>query len=96
MRHFLWVICTIGTPTLAQAQDNQEIGAWAVRISRVEGAAEDVRRAAEDLEETSFSISTSGNLRDLVQFENQLDTLNRLVISARMAIDVAAEDLTSN
>ena len=96
MRHFLWVFCTIGVPMSAQAQDNREIGAWDVRMSRVEGAAEDVRRAAEDLEETAIFISNSRELLDLVLFQNQLDALNRLVISARMAIDVAADDLPSN
>ncbi len=80
----------------AQAQDNHEIGSWAVRLSRVEGAAEDVRRAAESVEETALLISNSGELRDLARFQNQLDTLHRLVISARMAIDVAADDLPSN
>ncbi len=80
----------------AQAQDNHEIGAWAVRLSRVEGAAEDVRRAAESIEETATLISNSKELRDLPRLQNELDTLNLLMISARMAIDVAADDLTAN
>ena len=96
MRHFLWMVCTIGLPMSAHAEDKTEIGTWAVRLSRVEGAAEDVRRAAESVEETALLISNSGELRDLVRFQNQLDALNRLVISARMAIDVAADDLPSN
>ena len=96
MRHFLWLLCAIGSPLSAQAQDNGETNGWAVRMSRVQGAAEDVRRAAEHAEETAHSISNSGSLRDLVQYQSQLDTLNRLVISARMAIDVAAEDLTTD
>jgi len=96
MRNFLWAVCAVVLPLSAQAQDSPEIGAWAVRLSRVEGAAEDVLRAAESVEETAFLISNSGELRDLVRFKNQLDTLNRLVISARMAIDVAADDLPSN
>lgn len=96
MHHFLWFICTIGAPVDALAQENIEVGIWSVRMSRVEGAAEDARRAAEDLEETAFLISNSGRLSNFVQIQSQMDILNRLVISARMAVDVAAEDLPTN
>jgi len=96
MRHFLWFICTIGAPVPALAQENLEVDIWSVRMSRVEGAAEDVRRAAEDLEGTALLISNSGTLSSFVQLQNQMETLNRLVISARMAIDVAAEELPTN
>jgi len=96
MRHLLWMFCTIGAPVSAQAQDNPEIGAWSVRMSRVEGAAEDVRRAAEDLEETALLISNSGYLHDLSRLQSQLEVLHRLVISARMATDVAADELPAN
>ena len=65
---------------------------WTVRMRRVEGAAVDARRAAEDLQETAEKISNSKNLGNLTAIKTQLEALDRWVISARMAVDVAKRE----
>ena len=65
---------------------------WAVRMMRIEGAAADVRRAAENIEVSAKNISNKGYLYNFTQLETELEQLNRLVISARLALDVAKQD----
>ena len=67
---------------------------WIVRMRRIEGAAVDVRRAAEDLQETAKKISDSGRLGNIPALHTQLEDLDRWVISARMAVDVAKQEAT--
>jgi hypothetical protein len=65
---------------------------WDIRMRRVEGAAAGVRRAAEDVGSTSKTISNSSNLADLALLKTQLIELNRLVVSARLAVVVSGEE----
>lgn len=67
-----------------------------VRMLRIEGAAVDIRRAAESIEETAKLISNSNSLSHLPRMETQMHTLHSLVLSARMAVDVAHEELAPN
>ena len=70
-----------------------EASAAAVRMLRVEGAAVDVRRAAEDVEETLKNIHDSGTLGHFTTLKTRLDALHRMTVSARMAVDVAVEEM---
>lgn len=65
---------------------------WSVRMRRIEGAAVDARRAAEDLQETAKKVHDSRYLSDMAILRSQLDKLERMVLSARMAVDVSAEN----
>ena len=85
----LAVLSFMGAPTV---QADEPSALWAVRMRRVEGAAVDVRRAAEDLQLTAKNISDSGNLGNLPALKTQLKALDRWIISARMAVDVAKQD----
>lgn len=78
----------------AQVASADEAAApWTVRMRRVEGAAVDARRAAESLQETAKKISNSDNLGHLPALKTQLEALDRWVISARMAVDVAKKEI---
>ena len=70
-----------------------ETPAAAVRMLRVEGAAVDVRRAAEDVEEILKNIYDSGTLGHFTTLETRLDALHRMTVSARMAVDVAVDEM---
>ena len=70
-----------------------EISIWNVRTLRVEGAAAGVRRSAERIQETAKNISDYGDLHGLAPLRSQLDDLHRLVISARLSVRVATEEL---
>ena len=65
---------------------------WDIRMRRVEGAAAEVRRAAEDVAEISKIISHSSQLSNLTSLKTRLVSLNRLVISARLAVTVSREE----
>lgn len=65
---------------------------WAVRMMRIEGAAADVRRAAENIEISAKKISNKGYLHNFTQLETELEQLNRMIISARLALNVAKQD----
>ena len=64
-----------------------------VRLLRVEGAASGVRRSAERLSDISKNISNSSRLSDLTQLHNELSELRIMVIGARMATDVAINEM---
>ena len=66
-----------------------------VRLLRVEGAAVGVRRSAERLAEISRKISDNGRLSNLTALRTELIDLNRMVISARMAVSVATNEMNS-
>ena len=78
---------------MTSASADEPAGPWAVRMRRIEGAAVDARRAAEDLQVTAENISNSGNLGDIPALKTQLEALDRWVISARMAVDVAKQEI---
>ena len=93
MRHFFGPICAmllLSLPIKAESPPNPSD----VRMLRIEGAAVDIRRAAEAVEETVKLISNSSSLSYIPRLDTELETLNSLVISARMAVDVSHEELT--
>jgi len=92
MRRSFWPICAmllLSLPINAESPSNPSD----VRMLRIEGAAVDIRRAAESVEETAKIINTSNRLSHLPRLETQLQSLHSLVISARMAVDVSHEEL---
>ena len=92
MRRIMLTLCaTVGLATPSRAGDNGP--AAAVRMLRVEGAAVDVRRAAEDVEETLKIIHKSNSLNRFTTLKTRLDALHRMTVSARMAVDVAVDEM---
>jgi len=94
MRQPLLPLCAaivLATPAHAES----EVSSAAVRLLRVEGAAVDVRRAAEDVEETFKIIHNSGSLSRLSTLKTRLEALHRMTVSARMALDVAVDEMGS-
>jgi hypothetical protein len=92
MRRIVLTLCAalgLATPTNA----GPDVPAASVRVLRVEGAAVDVRRAAEDVEETLKTIHNSGGLNRFTTLKTRLDALHRMTVSARMAVDVAVEEM---
>ena len=92
MHRDFWPICAIlllSLPTNAESPSHPSD----VRMLRIEGAAVDIRRSAEAVEETAKLINNSNSLSHLPRLESQLQTLHSLVISARMAVDVSHEEL---
>ena len=67
-----------------------------VRLLRVEGAAAGVRRSAERLSEISEKINNSGRLENLPALHTELTDLHRMVVGARMAVNVAIKDMEAN
>ena len=92
MRHCTWAIAALlGLQHPATAAPDSDV--VNVRMLRVEGAAVDVRRAAEDVEETARKISDSNDLNGFPTLKTQLDSLHRMVRSARMAVDLARDEI---
>jgi len=92
MRHLVLALIVLGIPQAA-ATTPEKSSAWAVRMLRIEGAAAGVRRAAEKVEISSKKISNSGYLNSLPQIHTELRDLARMVASARLAVDVAKEEV---
>ena len=90
MRHIILGLILSLSPQ-ASAENTDDTARWTVRMMRIEGAAAGVRRAAESVEVSSKKISNNGYLRNLTQLKTELNKLNRMVISARLAVDVAKE-----
>ena len=92
MRHASWAVGALlalqATATAGPSAENVDI-----RMLRIEGAAVDVRRAAEDVEETARKISDSNHLNGFPTLKTQLDSLHRMVRSARMAVDLARDEI---
>jgi len=95
MPHFIWVSCAtmLWASTLAYAKQN--VSTVEVRLLRVEGAAVGVRRSAERLAEISGKISNNKRLSNLTALKTELTDLHRMVISARMAVTLATQELNS-
>jgi len=92
MRHSLLALVTLVIPHAAAAPPDKS-AEWAVRMLRVEGAAAGVRRSAEKVEISAKIISNSGYLNSLPQIHTELRDLDRMVASARLAVDVAKEEV---
>lgn len=84
------LIALVGSPRVSMAADNS---VWAVRTLRVEGAAAGVRRSAESVQDLANKISNTNNLQSLAKLQSHLDELHRLVVSARLSIEVATDEL---
>ena len=91
-----WLFCAAVALAPAASANETQSGERNVRMLRIEGAAVSVRRASEDVEETAKLISNSNTLGHLPRLKSQLNELHRLVVSARMAVDVAHEELGSS
>ena len=85
------IFALMGHPTSSVAAEKS---IWTVRTLRVEGAAAGIRRSAESIQDSAVKISKSNALHSLAPLQSQLDDLHRLVVSARLSIDVAKEELT--
>jgi hypothetical protein len=91
MRRFIVGTFVLLLPSASASPPDNSVD-WAVRMMRIEGAAADVRRAAENIEVSAKKISNNGYLSSFTQLETELEQLNRMVISARLALDVAKQD----
>jgi hypothetical protein len=93
MPRFVWVCCAAMLWISTRISAGQTVPVMDVRLLRVEGAAVGVRRSAERLAEISKKISDNGNLSNLTALRTELTDLRRMVISARMAVTVAIEEM---
>jgi len=91
MRHFVWAFISLGIPQASANSPGSNSG-WSVRMLRIEGAAADVRRAAEKIEISAKNVSDLGYLNNFPQIHTELRELARMVASARLAVDVAKEE----
>jgi len=92
MRHAILFGIALSSLNPALAQDAAEPSEWDVRMRRVEGASAGVRRAAEAVQETAKSINDNGALENLPLLSTQLSELNKMIISARLAVSVSIEE----
>ena len=93
MHHVPWALCATLLLASNVLQAEPPSSQFEVRLLRVEGAASGVRRSAERLSELSIKISNSGNLSNITQLHNELSELHRMVIGARMATDLAINEM---
>ena len=84
----------LGIPTAA-AEPTSTVSDWDIRMMRVQGAAADVRRAAEDIEILAKKISDSKHLNRFPALKTELDDLEKMVSSAHLAVEVASESKTT-
>ena len=94
MRHFILACICLLIPR-ASASPPEKSAEWAVRMLRIEGAAADVRRAAEKIEISAKKVSNLGSLESLPQIHTELRDLGRMVASARLAVDVTKEEMSN-
>ena len=96
MRHAQWGICAILLGISLPVHSDENAKPFEVRLLRVEGAAAGVRRSAERLAEISKEVSNSGKLENLPAIHTEISDLHRMVVSARMAVDIAIQDMESS
>ncbi len=96
MRRARWGLCAILLGISLPGHSNENNPQFAVRLLRVEGAAAGVRRSAERLAEISKEVSDSGKLENLPALHTELTDMHRMVVSARMAVDIAIQDMESS
>ena len=95
MRHAQWGLCAVLLGISLPVYSDENAKPYEVRLLRVEGAAAGVRRSAERLAEISKEVS-SGKLENLPAIHTELTDLHRMVVSARMAVDIAIQDMESS
>ena len=96
MRQARWVLCATLIGLSPPVSSGGESGPFGVRLLRVEGAGAGVRRSAERVAEISTKISNSKRLYGLPALHTELNDLHRMVVSARMAVDMAIQDMESS
>ena len=96
MHRFIWVVCAAFLCVPTRARSTQTVSMMEVRLLRVEGAAAGVRRSAERLAVILKKTSDSGRLSDIPAVRTELTDLHRMVVSARMAVTVAIEELRAD
>ena len=95
MRQARCVLCAILMCLSLPVHSDGNTSQFEVRLLRAEGAAAGVRRSAERLADISKKISNSGRLENLPALHTELTDLHRMVVSARMAVDIAIQDMES-
>ena len=93
MHHSRWVLCATLFLVSNALQAEPSSSRLEVRLLRVEGAAVGVRRSAERLAEIAEKISNSKNLSNITQLHHERTELHRMVISARMAMEMALQEM---
>ena len=93
MHHSRWALCATLLWVSSPLQAEPPTSGFEVRLLRVEGAAAGVRRSAERLAEIANKISNSGNLSNITQLHNERFELHRMVIGARMATEMAIQEM---
>ena len=88
-----WAVCATLLVFSATANSKPESPNFEVRLLRVEGAASGVRKSAERLSEIALFISNSKMLSDIPKVTTELSDLHRMVIGARMATDIAIQEM---
>ena len=96
MRQAQWVLCAAMLGLSSPVQSSEDARPYEVRLLRVEGAAAGVRRSAERLAEISEKINNSRRLKDLPAMHTELSDLHRMVVGARMAVDVAIQEMEAS
>ncbi len=96
MHRFIWAGCAALLCIPSPARSTPTPPAIEVRLLRVEGAAAGVRRSAERLAEIAKKVSDSKRLSNLPALKTELDDLHRMVVSARMAVAVAIEEMDAD
>ena len=91
-----WVLCATLLGFSAPASSEPESPNFNVRLLRVEGAASGVRKSAERLSDIAKNINTSGILSNIPKIDNELSDLRRMVIGARMATNIAIQEMRAN
>lgn len=94
MHHSKWAICALLLFVSTSIQADSPPSTLEVRLLRVEGAAAGVRRSAERLSDIAKKISDSKSLSDLPQLRNELVELRRMVVGARMAGQIAIQEMS--
>ena len=93
MHHSQWALCATLFLVSSSLQAEPSSSRLEVRLLRVEGAAVGVRRSAERLAEVAEKISKSKNLSNITQLHHERMELHRMVISARMATEMALREM---
>jgi len=93
MRRLSWAFCAALIVASNPAIGTDTVPLVEVRLLRVEGAAAGVRRSAERLEEITKKISNTNALSNLPAVKTEMTDLHRMVVSARLAVTVAIQEL---
>lgn len=71
----------------------QDLEAWQVRMSRMEGAAGNIEEWAQSVQETTGRILEQGRLTAVAELTSRADELNARVVGAALAVAVLDQPL---